>query len=86
MAEDTTKNTSTTPESEDKERFDISFGNGALKKLKELAVYLGVSEEKLGDVLIKGMKIIEVAKDYGDGKICLEDKDGKKTIVSVKDL
>lgn len=85
MAEDATKNTSVTM-ADEKERFDISFGNGALRKLKELATYLGVSEEKLGDVLIKGMKIIEVAKDYGDGKICLEDKDGKKTTVSVKDL
>jgi len=53
MAEDTTKNTSDEP-AEEKERFDISFGNGALKKLKELATYLGVSEEKLGDVLVKG--------------------------------
>jgi len=86
MVGEPTKNTPIASETEEKERFDISFGNGALKKLKELAVYLGVSEEKLGDVLIKGMKIIEVAKDYGDGKICLEDKDGKKTIVSVKDL
>ena len=85
MAEDTTKNTSAEP-AEEKERFDISFGNGALKKLKELANYLGVSEEKLGDVLVKGMKIIEIAKDHGDGKLCLEDKDGKKIIVSVKDL
>ena len=85
MAEETTQNISTAP-AEEKERFDISFGNGALKKLKELADYLGVSEDKLGDVLVKGMKIIEVAKDYGEGKIYLEDKDGKKTVVSVKDL
>ncbi|TAL19299.1 hypothetical protein EPN90_03985 [Patescibacteria group bacterium] len=85
MAGDTTQNTSATP-AEEQERFDISFGNGALKKLKGLAVYLGVSEEKLGDVLVKGMKVIEVAKDYGDGKICLEDKDGKKIVISVKDL
>ena len=68
------------------DRFDVSFGNGALKKLKELGVYLSVPEDKLGEVLIKGMKIIEVAKDYGDGKLCIEDKEGKKVLIDVKEL
>lgn len=68
------------------DRFDVSFGNGALKKLKDLGVYLSVPEDKLGEVLIKGMKIIEVAKDYGDGKLCIEDKEGKKVFIDVKEL
>ncbi len=79
--EDSLTNNSSQPD-----RFDVSFGNGALKKLKELGVYLSVPEDKLGEVLIKGMKIIEVAKDYGDGKLCIEDKDGKKVLIDVKEL
>jgi hypothetical protein len=85
MDEENLQNNSAAP-TEEKERFDISFGNGALKKLKELGVYLAVPEDKLGEVLIKGMRIIEVAKDYGDGKLCIEDKEGKKVLIDVKEL
>ena len=85
MAEDTTQNISATP-AEEKERFDVSFGNGALKKLKELAVYLAVPEDKLGAVLMKGMKIIDAAKDAGEDKIIIESKDGKREVISIRDL
>lgn len=85
MAEEQTQNNTPTMPPEEKERFDVSFGNGALKKLKELAKYLGVSDDGLGEVLIKGMKAIEFSKDYGDGKFSFE-KDGKKITIDVKDL
>lgn len=85
MTEETTQNP-TTPPAEEKERFDISFGNGALKKLKELASFLSISEDKLGEVLIKGMKIIDAVKDAGEDKIVIESKDGKRETISIRDL
>lgn len=71
---------------EEKERFDVSFGNGALKKLKELAAYLNITEDKLGEVLTKGMKIIDAAKDAGEDKIIIESKNGKREIINIRDL
>ena len=85
MVEETIQNTPAAP-TEEKERFDVSFGNGALKKLKELAVYLAVPEDKLGEVLMKGMKIIDAVKDAGEDKIIIESKDGKRETISIRDL
>lgn len=56
---------------DDIQEFTITFKNGALEKLKELAKYLGISEDNLGEVLIKGLHIIEIAKD---GKLLIEKK------------
>lgn len=85
MAENNTQNTPVAS-AEEKERFDISFGNGALKKLKELANYLSVPEDKLGDILVKGMKIIDAVKDAGEDKIIIETKDGKRETINIRDL
>ncbi len=52
-----------------KEEFTITIKNGALVKLKELASWLEIPEDKLGDILVKGMKVIELAKD---GKLIVE--------------
>jgi hypothetical protein len=68
------------------ERFGVSFGNGALKKLKELATYLSIPEDKLGEVLVKGMKIIDAVKDAGEDKIIIETKEGKREVINIKDL
>ena len=62
---DTTSQNQNNGESE----FVVTFRNGALKKLKELAIDLEISEDELGDVLQKGLKIIELAKD---GKLVIE--------------
>ena len=51
--------------------FTVIFKKGALKKLKEMAVVLNVPEDRLGDVLMKGLKIIELAKG---GSIIIEDQ------------
>ena len=85
MAEETTQSTSPPP-AEEKERFDVSFGNGALRKLKELAAYLGVPENKLSEVLMKGVKIIDAVKDASEDKIVIESKDGKREVISIRDL
>ena len=48
---------------EQNETYEITFRNGALKKLKELAKRLDVDEDNLAEVLSKGMKVIELAED-----------------------
>lgn len=68
------------------ERFGVTFGNGALRKLKELAAYLSIPEDKLGEVLVKGMKIIDAVKDSGEDKIIIETKEGKREVINIKDL
>lgn len=45
------------------ESYEITFRNGALKKLKDLAKRLDVPEDNLAQVLTKGMKVIELAED-----------------------
>lgn len=68
------------------ERFDISFGNGALRKIKELALFLSIPDDQLGDVLTKGIKIIDAVKDSGSDVVIISSKDGKQETVNIKDL
>lgn len=49
--------------------FVVTFRNGALQKLKALAAELDIPEDQLGEVLQKGIKIIEFAKN---GKLVVE--------------
>ena len=51
--------------------FAVIFKKDALEKLKELALFLGISEAELGNVLIKGLHLIDMAKE---GKIFIERK------------
>lgn len=48
---------------ENGDEFTITFKNGALKRLKKIAAELNVPEERLGDVLVKGITLIDLAKD-----------------------
>lgn len=63
------------------EAFNVTISNGALVKLKELAEFLGT--DKLTDVLLKGMKLLDIAKD---NKIVKESPDGKRYTIDVKEL
>ncbi len=47
----------------DDDTYEITFRNGALKKLRMLADRLDISEDNLAEVLTKGMKIMELAED-----------------------
>jgi hypothetical protein len=49
--------------------FTVVFKGEALQKLKELASHLEVDVEKLGDVLVKGMHVMDMAKD---GQLIIE--------------
>ena len=65
-----------------KDEFSVTFKNGALSKLKELARQFGISDEQLGDVVIKGIKVIELAQD---GKLILE-KDNTTFEIDLKKI
>jgi len=43
--------------------FSVTLRNGALDKLKQVASDLGIPEDRMGDVLIKGLSLIDVAKE-----------------------
>lgn len=65
-----------------KDEYTITFKEGALAKLRDLAWSLEVPPEKLGEVLEKGIKILDFAKD---GKLIVE-KYGTKFEVDLKKL
>lgn len=45
------------------ETYEITFRNGALKKLKALAKKLDIPEDNLAEVLSRGMKVLELSED-----------------------
>ncbi len=60
------------------DEFSITFTNGALARLKKIASDLNIPEDKLGDVLIKGIVLIDLAKEG-------EKENSKVTIKKGKD-
>lgn len=48
---------------EQEDTYEITFRNGALKKLKALAKRLDIPEDNLAEVLSRGIKIMELAED-----------------------
>jgi hypothetical protein len=66
-----------------KPSISIVFEDDALDKLQDLAEYLGISQDDIPNVLIKGMKLIDLIKD--GGKLIYE-KDGKQAVIDIKDL
>lgn len=63
------------------EEFKITFRNGALKRLKKVAADLGISENNLGEVLTKGINLIDIAKV---GTIITIKKDGKEYVIDLR--
>lgn len=68
---------------DDKPRIQIIFEGDALNKLLELGSSLGLPEEQVTKVIIKGMKLIDLAKE---GKLYIEKADGKRFEVDIKNL
>jgi hypothetical protein len=54
------------------DKFTVSFKKEALEKLRELAKAIGVPEDNLGEVILKGIKVLDLAKD---GKLIIEKAD-----------
>ena len=79
MAEKKTdkKKTILEEDSSELKEFIIIFKDGALDKLKELAYYFNIPQHKLGDVLIKGLHLLDLAKSEGKTEMTLEHKKQK---------
>jgi hypothetical protein len=45
------------------EEFSVTFRNGALARLKKVAHDLSIPEDRLGDVLTKGISLMDMAKE-----------------------
>lgn len=61
--------TQASSDSENVQEFTIVFKKDALLKLKELARFLDIPEKQLGDVLVKGLHVIDMARN---GKVLIE--------------
>ncbi len=64
------------------EDYTITFRRGALAKLKDLAWELEIPEERLSEVLEKGIKVLDLSRD---GKLYLE-KYGVKFEIDLKKI
>ena len=47
----------------DDDTYEITFRNGALKKLRMLAKRLDIDDDNPAEVLARGMKVMELAED-----------------------
>lgn len=63
--------------------FSVTFRNGALERLKKVAADLGVTEDQLGNVLIKGLKLIDMGKEGNNITI---EKDKQKYVIDLRSL
>ena len=64
-------------ENKPEDEFEITFRNGALKRLKKVAADLNIPEDRLGEVLTKGINLIDIAKEGSNVTI----KKGKEEYV-----
>ena len=64
------------------DEFNVIFKGEALAKLLELAAYLNIPKNQLGDVLIKGMHIIDLSRD----KRLIIESPQKKLEINLKQL
>lgn len=65
------------------DRANIVFANGAYHKLMELAAFFNIPPEQVSQVLIKGIKLIDMARN---NKIIIETPDGKRYHVDLREL
>ena len=68
------------------EQFQLIFKNGALANLKNLAVKLSVSEDNLGEVVNKSIKLLSTIKNVDTKTLTLETSDGKRYIIDTNTL
>lgn len=80
MSEEDTK----TKSGEAEEQFEVSFRNGALANLKTLAKAYSVSEDELGDLINKGIKVLGWIKNAKE--VSFEDAGGDRFKFDPKNL
>jgi hypothetical protein len=83
MNEDETANE--TLDDKPTDTYEVTFKNGALSKLKKVALDYGISEDDLDQALVKGVKLLELAKEFGDDNITIEGN-GRKETINLKEI
>lgn len=82
--EDEVIQTEPTPAQE--EQFELTFKNGALINLKRLAGLYNISEENLGDVVNKGIRLLNLVKSVNTKQIVLETEDKRRYIIDADNI
>jgi len=67
------------------ETYELTFKNGALAKLKAVATSYGLSDDDLDKAVVKGIKLLELAKEFGGDTITLQGG-GRAETISLKEL
>lgn len=80
--EQPTTDTENGGENTDREEYILTFTNGALEKLKELADKFDIDESNLDQVVQKGLKVLELPED---NKLMFV-KGGERYVVDIKNL
>jgi hypothetical protein len=68
------------------EIYDLKFSKQALSKLIELAKYYSDTEENLADVIVKGMRILDIAKKLNTSTLYVKDAPNSVKTINIKDL
>lgn len=66
-------------------KLEVTFTNGALDQLRDLASFLSIENDNLQAVIMKGIKVLELAKENNSDKVVTEGG-GQKQIISLKDI
>jgi hypothetical protein len=73
------------PTAEPTRSVPLNLTNSGYIKLIELANYYGIPLENVGDIIIKGLSVLEAVKDTGSDQIIVEGGGQRKTI-NVREL
>jgi hypothetical protein len=63
----------------------LNLTNSGYIKLIELANYYGIPLENVGDIIIKGLSVLEAIKDASSDQIVIE-SNGQRKVINVREL
>ena len=63
----------------------LNLTNGGYIKLIELANYYGIPLDNVGDIIIKGLSLLEAVKDAGSDQVVIE-SGGQRRAINVREL
>lgn len=74
------------PEAKKDDKFELIFTNGALANLKALAKEYGIPEDKLGDVVNKGIKLLSILRNTQTKTITLDTKNKQRFVLDAENI
>jgi hypothetical protein len=73
------------PTAETTRSVPLNLTNSGYIKLVELANYYGIALEDIGNVIIKGLSVLQAVKDAGSDQIIIEGG-GQRKSINVREL